>query len=425
MHVKAPASEIENLVSDFSSVSDWHPMYFNLIEMTTSGVSVCRKALVSSFEYESYGSSIFLPLAVGTLIDIEDESTETPPFRSISFRTVGGLAVQLRTVIVICGNEEDSVISVQLHALTDCGDRVSDALCKLADCIAKNLATVSLAFATTKSVSPRPDPGTFKSRSPTLNIVSIPRVHTVSGDELIDKFLVKDEPVIITGFCTGMPWWPDAGNPEFWEQFGGAKAILAFRKNHDSASYDKDWKLCISTIGFFFKHHNRNKLMTLYNSPRALIPGLRNIISSPVPNNCLGQGGSFWVGCQGLIAHMHIDGALQVDSFHPQLSANLNLQLSGRKRWVIAHPQHSAHLNPAGISGHGEEVDYPRALVSPWDGGNILETVPAAGNVKFYECVLEEGEMLLIPTGWWHGIYYIEDSINLNFFFSSERKLNQ
>jgi hypothetical protein len=100
-----------------------------------------------------------------------------------------------------------------------------------------------------------------------------------------------------------------------------------------------------------------------------------------------------FVGGQGSITHMHFD----IDMSHI-----LHTQFAGRKR-VLLFPHEEQYklyrkpwevLSLANFANYKETFDY--------------ENFPAVKLAKGYEVILEHGDTLFMPAGYWHHMEYIE-----------------
>lgn len=100
-----------------------------------------------------------------------------------------------------------------------------------------------------------------------------------------------------------------------------------------------------------------------------------------------------FVGGEGSITHMHFD----ID-----LSHILHTQFIGRKR-VLLFPHEEQYklyrkpwevLSLANFAGYNENFDY--------------QNFPAVKLAKGYEVILEHGDTLFMPAGYWHHMEYIE-----------------
>jgi len=100
-----------------------------------------------------------------------------------------------------------------------------------------------------------------------------------------------------------------------------------------------------------------------------------------------------FVGGEGSITHMHFD----IDMSHI-----LHTQFIGKKR-VLLFPHEEQHklyrkpwevLSLANYAHYNEQFDY--------------ETFPATKLAEGYEVILEHGDTLFMPAGYWHHMEYIE-----------------
>jgi hypothetical protein len=98
------------------------------------------------------------------------------------------------------------------------------------------------------------------------------------------------------------------------------------------------------------------------------------------------------IGPAGSLFHLHYD----VLNSHGYLA-----QIVGRKLCILYPPSDS------GLLYHGQ--------VNPEDPD--LEKFPLFSTAKAFVCILEPGEMLLIPSRWWHQIRNLEPSITMNYNF--------
>ena len=76
-------------------------------------------------------------------------------------------------------------------------------------------------------------------------------------------------------------------------------------------------------------------------------------------------------------------------------------QLKGRKRCILFSPEDSEFIY------HGK-VDPERP---------DLAKFPLLEKARFFEALLEPGEMLFMPAGWWHYVVALEKSITFSYDF--------
>ena len=106
-----------------------------------------------------------------------------------------------------------------------------------------------------------------------------------------------------------------------------------------------------------------------------------------------------FVGGQGSITHMHFD----IDMSHI-----LHTQFSGKKR-VLLFPhdeQYKLYRKPwevlsiANFAGYSQSFDY--------------ENFPAVKKANGYEVILDHGDTLFMPAGFWHHMEYIESGFAMS-----------
>ncbi len=123
-----------------------------------------------------------------------------------------------------------------------------------------------------------------------------------------------------------------------------------------------------------------------------------------------------WFGPTGTISPLH------TDPYH-----NILAQVVGRKYIRLYAPRESAKLYAKGIEDGGvdmentSEVDI--GVLAGWDGTEELrmaahERFPLFRTAQFVDCILEDGECLYIPVGWWHYVRSLSVSFSVSFWFN-------
>lgn len=104
----------------------------------------------------------------------------------------------------------------------------------------------------------------------------------------------------------------------------------------------------------------------------------------------------FWIGPAGTVTPLHCD-----------YDDNVFAQIWGRKRIFLAPPHHDAFLYPReanailfGSPFDPEAPDYDR--------------FPLARQAALVECIVEPGEMLYVPAGWYHQVRALTFSLSSN-----------
>lgn len=113
-----------------------------------------------------------------------------------------------------------------------------------------------------------------------------------------------------------------------------------------------------------------------------------------------------WIGPKGTLTPLHRDD-----------TDNLFAQVWGRKSFILAAPHHRPALGTwstapkGGLDGCDFNPDAPD-----------YERFPQARDVTFLRIVLEAGDLLFLPEGWFHQVESVSTSLSVNFWVNCARK---
>jgi hypothetical protein len=120
-----------------------------------------------------------------------------------------------------------------------------------------------------------------------------------------------------------------------------------------------------------------------------LLPlALRNVLDE----NTQYRSAGFLIGPAGSIAKLHFDYLYT----HAYLA-----QIVGKKKCVLFSPDDSEYLYDGAVDPHQPD----------------FEKHPLFRRATAFECNLEPGELLFIPSGWWHHVISLEKSITVSYNF--------
>ena len=108
---------------------------------------------------------------------------------------------------------------------------------------------------------------------------------------------------------------------------------------------------------------------------------------------------NIWIGGGGIVSPLHNDAP-----------HNLFAQIRGRKRFTLYSPANSNYL-----------YAYPPASKIPHMSQVNVDAVdrkrfPLFSHAQAQVLVVEPGDLLFLPSGWWHHVYSITKSISINFW---------
>jgi hypothetical protein len=147
-----------------------------------------------------------------------------------------------------------------------------------------------------------------------------------------------------------------------------------------------EWRIFLFNI---FDH--APELISDFSWPDAYLPGL--VKKYPM----------LFVGGAGSITHMHFD----IDLSHIS-----HTQFIGKKRVLLFpfHEQHNLYRKPWEVLSFADFSRYYDPVQSKLD----YQAFPALQKAKGYEVIMEHGDTLYMPAGYWHHMEYLESGFAMS-----------
>jgi lysine-specific demethylase 8 len=261
-----------------------------------------------------------------------------------------------------------------------------------------------------------------------------------------------------------MDTWPALKNwqqVEYWRRHAGPRTVpVEIGKNY----MVEGWRQQLMLFSEFLDKHlvsstsrvdvssGKNPSECVYLAQHDLMAQIPHLAADVhQPEYCsLGQpvhATNTWMGPCGTVTPLHTD---------PE--QNLLCQVVGRKYIRLYSPEHSRALLGSGGGGSNDsltmntsavDVDTHPLIIDTPDGdevggqeaeeenevgetanksvhtdatrgeGREIESVefPLYASTPFLDCILESGEMLYIPAGWWHYVKSLSTSASVNFWW--------
>lgn len=140
----------------------------------------------------------------------------------------------------------------------------------------------------------------------------------------------------------------------------------------------------------------------LYEDQRAY---LYRLFSLHITSSCKVVGAMYSHADVFTLTHL-----LQVTPLHHDPHYNLLAQVVGCKYVRLYHSKHTAKLHPYGdgLTQNSSQIDVDEPQHSLY---------PEFAALPFYDCVLQPGQMLFIPPGWWHYVKALRMSFSVSFWW--------
>jgi hypothetical protein len=120
---------------------------------------------------------------------------------------------------------------------------------------------------------------------------------------------------------------------------------------------------------------------------------------------------NLWISHRGVFTQSHFDEL-----------ENFNIALAGRKRFVLAPPGFWEYYPRSVARGFGDKSQAPD--FDDVDAARFPRLVPKLAERR--ELILEPGQMLYLPLGWWHQAESLaEMNINMNFWLRDPKILRR
>jgi len=229
----------------------------------------------------------------------------------------------------------------------------------------------------------------------------------LSGDEFLERYYAAGRPVILTG---EMADWPALSKwtPDYLKEKIGARTIeyQGERTRNPRFELDKDAHKREMPFDSFIDQiqmpgAGNDAYITAYNSRKnteAVAP-LHSDLGFPghiLDKNIAPANGMLWIGPAGTVTSLHHD-----------LTDNLIAQVVGRKRFKIAAAADVAKLyNFKHVFSVISDLEAPEANATRY---------PALKDLQLYDVVLNPGEMIFVPVGWWHQVKSIDFSVTITY----------
>ena len=232
---------------------------------------------------------------------------------------------------------------------------------------------------------------------------SLAKRRNLSGDEFLDEFYAQHRPVVLEGVAAE---WPavDKWSAEYLAQAVGDAPVQYQGERTSAGDFElaKDRHLRTMPFDAFVAMvcdpdtPRNDAYITAYNdatNAAAFAPLQADL-------GTLGEyltpgAGMMWVGPEGTFTPLHFD-----------LTNNLLVQLCGLKEVTLIPPSQTRFMyHTRHVFSEVHDIDDPERLAA----------FPLARLVTPYEVILEPGDALYIPVGWWHQVRSLEFSAMLTY----------
>lgn len=244
-----------------------------------------------------------------------------------------------------------------------------------------------------------------------MELKQVDRVANISGEEFKAKYYDKQVPVVIRDLAKQWPAYTK-WNWEYLKEVAGKEKVGIYNNMKSDAYTPINKADEYTTFGEYIDMISKGPAawrIFLFNI-FSHAPQLTQDFTWPdhLMKGFVKRVPMLFVGGKGSITHMHFD----ID-----LSHIIHTQFAGRKR-VLLFPyteQHKLYRKPFEVLSVADFSNYYDPEKSKLD----FKQFPAIDTAEGYDIILEPGDTLFMPGGYWHHMEYLESG-----FAMSLRALN-
>ncbi len=230
-----------------------------------------------------------------------------------------------------------------------------------------------------------------------IELHEIERVSGLTSESFRQKYLIPTKPVIITDLIDEWPAKNKWSLDYFKNQYGDILVpVFSAKSSQSGKTYmSPDTKMRLGDYISAIQQGPTDLRLFLFNIFNVVPELKKDYRIHTIMNGFYNEFPFTFFGGEGSKVAMHYD----IDLSHVFLT-----QFDGRKRVVLFAPEYSKHLyqQPFTVASY-VNIDNPD-----------YEMYPALKHVKGYDCVIQRGDTIFIPSGYWHYITYIDSGFSMN-----------
>ncbi len=229
----------------------------------------------------------------------------------------------------------------------------------------------------------------------------------LSSEEFLEQYYAQNRPVILTG---EMADWPALSRwtPDYLKSVVGSRTVEFQGRRSLDPKFEmyKDKHRQEAPFDAFIDHILRpdagnDAYLTAFNSARntealSALQGDLGSLSKFLDNRAGASAGMMWIGPAGTCTSLHHD-----------LTNNFIAQIVGRKRIKLA---------PAAEIGKVYNHQHVFSEIPDLEADSIdFARYPRLNDLRLYDVLLQPGEILFVPLGWWHQVKSLDFSVTITY----------
>ena len=218
----------------------------------------------------------------------------------------------------------------------------------------------------------------------------------ITSRKIIDDYLYQRKPVVIRGLIDDWPARQKWSLSWFSEKYGNIYTNV-FASGNEAKSSQMRFKKMFAKMQAGEVIYSSWYVKEIFPIISPDYPLANKIFSErqfnwllDLPEKLHGEMNVIFIGNKGTGIKNHQDS----------MGTHLwSAQITGRKRWIVSPPEASAFMH----QGEADWLRHPESIAK----------YPEFAEAKALDFILEAGEVLILPAGWWHQTEILADSISI------------
>ncbi len=238
-----------------------------------------------------------------------------------------------------------------------------------------------------------------------IQFETIPSIEAAAMDTRLERFADPKTPLVLRGFANHWPAFTKWSSDYFQSEYGSTIVPTVADTADIGSRLEKEGiRFQTRSIGDILKDISVRGDALFVSALLSYFPDrLREDFKIPLAyEQASWHRAKIYMGAAGVRVPLHRD-----------LPHNLNVQIVGRKRWVVFPMEQGPNLYPYSLLASKVPGNSPVNADAP-----DYDRFPRLRNALAQECVLEPGDALLLPSKYWHQTRTLDFSISLACWFA-------
>jgi len=231
---------------------------------------------------------------------------------------------------------------------------------------------------------------------------AVPSVFNLDAERFWQEHMLAEVPVVIKSGAAAWPAMEKWADADYLREVAGHRLVpVELGPTYLASGRQR----CLMTLSEYMDLLDQQPNCATYLAQHPLLQQVPALELDIIKPEYCSRGGELrstnaWFGPSGTVTPLHFDPV-----------HNLLAQVVGRKYFRLVSPASSDKVYPftdGDRKSNASQVDIRQP---------DLQRFPEYAGVRFFDCVLEAGDMLYLPPRWWHYVQSMDRSFSLSIWW--------